>query len=1394
MGESIAIIALSGRFPGATTVEAFWANLKNGVESTTCFSEEALRASGIPCEVISDANYVPVRAVLDDVFLFDAEFFGMRPREAELTDPQHRLFLEVCWEAFERAGYNPETAGAVGVYAGASLNTYLLHHIGSDPEKIKALTRAYQIGEFPTLLGNDEDYLATRVAYKFDLNGPAMTIQTACSTSLVAICQAAQSLLNYQCDMALAGGASLSFPQERGYAYTEGGMGSRDGHCKAFDAQSSGVIFGSGVGVVLMKRLSEAVADGDTILAVLRGYGVNNDGAQKASYTAPSAKRQGEVIATAHAFAGITADEISYVEAHGTGTPLGDPIEIEGLTQAFRETTDKTQFCAIGTAKTNIGHLEAASGVAGTIKTILALQHRLLPPTVHFTAPNPHIPFENSPFYVNAKLSEWSAPVGTTRKAGVSSFGVGGTNAHIVLEEAPVLTPSPSREDTITFALSARTDSALTQMAQNLATHLEEQEEQSAQDPPCALSDVAHTLLHGRKLFEHRGFIVARTPAEAIQKLRTGLVRKKEEKKERPVAFLFPGQGSQKHRMGSDLYANEPCFKEHVDSCAQILVPYLNTDIREIMFAEGDARLNQTQFTQPALFVFSYALAKTYESRGIVPQAMLGHSLGEYVAATLAGVFSLTDALRLVALRARLMQALPPGAMLAVRLPEADILPLLPPELSLAAVNGPHSVVISGPSDVIATFQASLEAHSVGTKPLNTSHAFHSAMTDPILDLFRSAVAGVTRNTPAIPYLANVTGNWITAAEATDPDYWVNHLRHGVRFSDNVTHLAQSGDFVFLEVGVGTTLTSLSKQTLGTTYSHPTLASLPLWEEAEGDPQPSETYLLQTALGTLWQQGVSLTHWEGESIPHRRVTLPTYPFERKHYWVPPQIISTVQTTTNITQTEIMTMSATPSVVLNTDTSHTMPTRARAERLQEEIKSLFAEESGIDISLLDENAEFLALGFDSLFLTQSVSLIQKKFKVKVTFRQLLHDYPTVSALAGFMDAQMPPDPVVTVAAPSGVSNVPSVVTATTASSGGDFVESVVQQQMEIMRQQLALLRGENSPAPTLTAARPVAPTLEVATSEPVKQHGPFKPINTTSNKSELTLEQEAALQAFIASYTAKTPQSKALTVEARPHLADPRAVAGFRTFWKEMVYPIVAERAQGSKIWDIDGNEYVDLTMGFGTNLFGHSPRFITDALHRQVDAGIEVGPQSKIAGRVAKLVCEMTNNERVTFCNTGSEAVLAAMRIARTVTGRDLIVLFEGDYHGTFDEVLVKAGKRQGELASFAIAPGIPRASLENIVVLEYGADASLDWIRANGETLAAVLLEPVQSRNPGLQPAEFLREIRHITEQCGAAMISDEVINGFRCHQGGAQAYFGYQADMVTYGRWGFLPEKPPT
>ncbi len=879
----IAVVGMAGRFAGARNMAEYWRNLRDGVEGLSTFTEDELLAAGVDPGLLADPAYVRRGAVLPDMEQFDAGFFGLNLREASIMDPQHRHFLECTWEALESAGHVPESfQGSIGVFAGSGHNAYMPYNLMTNP-KLMASVGFFLVRH----TGNDKDFMTTRVSYALNLKGPSVNVQTACSTSLVAIHSGVQSLLNRECDMALAGGVTIELPHRRGYLYEEGEILSPDGHCHAFDASSKGTVFGSGVGVVALRRLSDALADGDHIHAVIKGSAVNNDGSGKVGYLAPSVDGHAQAVAEALAIANVSPDTVTYIEAHGTGTPVGDPIEIAALSQAFRQGTDRVGFCGIGSVKTSIGHTDTAAGVASFMKVALALQHGQLPATLNFTAPNPACEFERSPFYINSQLTPWTPPAGVPRRAGVSSLGVGGTNAHVILEQAPVVQPSgPSRPYQL-IVQSAKTVSALDAGAQALADHLDGH-------PQLSLADAAYTLRVGRQAMKHRRVVAVQDAADASAVLRAMdpkrvFTETAEDGATRSVAYMFAGGGAQYPNMGAGLYDSEPVFRAAVDECLDILTTRVKTDIRGLLFpapgteAQAAIELERPSLALPALLTIQYAQAKLWMSWGLAPTAMIGHSMGEYTAAHLAGVFSLADALTLVELRGRLFETLPEGGMLSVPLSEDELRPYMPPELSIAAVNGPRLTVAAGPVHAVEALQQRLAQEEIEAARVRINVAAHSSMLEPILKEFGEFFSRITMHAPKLPFVSNLSGTWITAAEATDPAYWVRHLRNTVRFADGLNELLKDPTRILLEVGAGRTLSSLARQHPGRSAQQAVLNSL-----RHPDEQIADQAFVLTVLGRLWGLGApvdwSLFHGDERRL---RVELPAYRFDHQRHWIEP---------------------------------------------------------------------------------------------------------------------------------------------------------------------------------------------------------------------------------------------------------------------------------------------------------------------------------------------------------------------------------------------------------------------------------------------------------------------------------------------------------------------------
>jgi amino acid adenylation domain-containing protein len=1758
----LAVVGMAGRFPGADDVDQLWENLLDGVESVRFASEEDLREAGVVEDDISDPEYVRAYFSCDDVEFFDAGFFGYTPREAELMDPQHRFFLEVAWSCLDNAGYGEPTAypGRIGVFGGAARDAYLHHYVSLHPRYRDSL------GDFSVNLGNDKNFPSTRVAYKLDLRGPAINVQTACSSSGVALHLACQSLRAGECDMALVGGARVLVPTRSGYRHVENGPLSRDGHLRTFDERGSGMVRGSGAAFLLVKRLEDALNDQDCIRGIVKATAVNNDGSAKVGFTAPGVEGQAEVIAQAVVRAGVPVESIGYVEAHGTATALGDPIEVRALTRAYRHFTDARQFCDIGSVKTNLGHLDAGAAATGIIKTLLALETGELPPSLHYASPNPEIDFANSPFRVTERRRHWPAEQ-TPRRAGVSSFGLGGTNFHGVFEEFRGPTGGSSHEGHRRWqlvTLSAKTPRSLSANLGGLARYTEVH-------PEVEVSDLAYSLNTFRPDFGERAFLLceageeigrtqlaaarrrgpvpqrslvfffpdanpdavasrelyhdeapfrraidacseafepllgfalakhffdADAPSDAasprvqdalafatqlgvarclvswglepssligagvgeivaacqsgaleladaaalvaglraeaegdteafgaavadlapeeptidVQSVATGTVQSAERlsdslywdalrraraagpettwpelPRHRPascvalgpladdhpihdladdefelvaaagssagetlvravgelwlaghevewlayyaghgvqkvplppfrfdrqrywvdlprrstrlvtlsvaseaeaheslaawadfaarekdvrwselvqsrppqpdgwrmaelasrtedlptllrdrgsgafrargasasaVTFLFPGGGAQYVQMARDLYERHPVFRDVVDEGLALHHARTGEDLARVWLPRPDLEawasqeLVRPSVQLPAIFIVEMALARLWMHWGVQPDALIGHSMGENTAACLAGVMSFPDALGLVALRGRLFEQVEPGGMLSVGLSAEDVATYLGDEFDLATINGPEQCTVSGRADALSVLKERFDADGIDAQVVPISIAAHSRLLDPILERFGDYLRSIRLSAPEIPFVSNLTGTWVDASDACDPDYWVRHLRSPVRFADGVQTLLEKPDRVFLECGPGRILGSLVKHQ-SSLDAEAVLSSLRHPDEESSDL----TFLLRT-VGRLWRAGADLD-WPriDADLPGACMHLPTRPpagAVQSDAVVAPTLPA--QADTQLAVPSLQSLPIPTDAVPRAPSQESPPLLTRRELIRDTLTTMLHDMSGLNPSELDPQSTFVNLGFDSLFLTQFNLRIKKRFKVKVALRLLLKDAPCLDALACHLDEQLPPEALQeelaatapAVAAPAAPTQtlpaqpVPASAAAPLTIAGGDALQQAIALQIQASNALLALLARSGAPqavasppvqapiaapaiAPEATPTVSVPETRDPASGreqpEPSTAMGGYRAIQKSVD-GELTEQQQQYLAEFIDSYQKRTRKSQEFASAHRRHYADPRTVMGFKTFWKDLTYTLVAERSKGSRVRDIDGNEYVDCMSGFGAILFGHAPDFVLDAVRDQLDRTVDYGPQSQLAGPAAELLCEMTGMERASFCNTGSEAVLAAVRVARTVTGNDLVVTFSGDYHGVFDEFLVRSQTVGSQRRNLPLAPGIPESASQNVLVLDYGDPRSIEIVRERAEEIAAVLIEPIQSRRPELQPKEFLQELREVTRQADVPMIFDEIITGFRLHPRGAQAWFDVDVDIACYGK----------
>lgn len=1406
--RDIAIIGMAARLPGAATARAYWENLVNERESIEWFAREELSA-WVPASERDDPNYVAARGLIGDVSLFDADFFGITPSEAAMIDPQQRLFLEECWHALEDSGYVPEKyAGRIGVYAGSHRNTYFLEMLKRSPEAIA------KFGDFAAMIAAEKDFLATRVAHRLNLTGPALSIQTACSTSLVAVATAVAALRRGDCEMALAGGVTVAVPQKVGHLFQEGNILSRDGHCKPFADDASGTIFSDGVGVVVLKRRSLAEKDGDHIYAIIKGVAVNNDGSNKASFSAPSIDGQLACLKAAQQDAGVSAKDITYIEAHGTATPIGDPMETQAIKRAIAH-PDRRVPCRIGSVKGNMGHTVAAAGVAGLMKTAFSLYHRELAPSLHAQLTNPACGFD-AMLKVQSQREAWNSEE-APRVAGVSSFGVGGTNAHAVLSEAerqqPIAHEIPKK---LLLISSAKGPEALRDYLDCLKTDL---------DPHASGSELvrmAWTLMAGRREHRERAYTVINTHepwSEQIQSMKWTHLETRPSNPSKDWVWLFPGQGAQYPGMAREVYAAEPEFRQWFDRAHERLLSRYGIDLHKLVLRADNtngaqAELRSTRITQVAIFVVSYALARFWLSLGLKPVALVGHSVGEFVAAALSGVMSFESALDLVVARGALLDELPRGSMLAVRAGAEEISLQLPASCSIAARNSRQLTVIAGPSDQVLALKAQLESRNIQVRLLETSHAFHSSMMDAAVAPLTALVAQHALSAPGIPIYSSVTGLPLTAEQAKDPSYWGHHVRATVDFAAAISLLGKTHKN-FLEIGPRAGLSTLVRQTLEQAVA---LASL----SVSGEPSLDYEALLKT-LGQLWQRGL-LLNWDGLGLARKaqRASLPGYKFQGKRYWKLPQEDSqALLIKENIT---------------HEDGKHKMENAGQLSALKEELMMMFEDLSGMNVRDYAQDVSFLEMGMDSLALTQIAVAVEKKYKTRIGFRDLLERLVSIDELAVHLAqtselvktvpatpaAAVPLAPKEPVVQPEqrqtdklDVAPTPALATQPQISALGSPVlpltvipdsnsqglVGLFAQQLHIIQSQMSILSGSTasqaslpmstqpqaSPVPAITTSRAdAAISQEPVASRDVKAEEmtakPFGAIaRITKQAGGMTPSQKELFDRLCERYTTKTRASKRHTEEYRSYHADPRVVTGFRPEIKELIYPLVMKRSKGAHLWDLDGNQYIDLTCGFGSNFFGNMPDWLEKRLLQQISEGMEIGPQHHLAGQVAKKVCAYLQHDRVAFCNTGSEAILGALRIARTVTGRSKVISFTGSYHGIIDEVIVRSSK-SGK--SFPAAPGILPNTVENIEALDYGTDAALARIRAQAHDIAAILVEGVQSRRPDFRPKEFIQELRKICDETGAVLIMDEIITGFRTGRLGAQGYYGIKADLATYGK----------
>ncbi len=1346
--EPIAIVGMGFRLPGDLRTEAaLWAALDRGADCVGPLPSGRWRHSPLDRSTLTTTQ----GGYLSDVAGFDPLLFRISPTEAESLDPQHRLLLELTWEALEDAGLDPLTVGAqrpVGVVVGISSHDYLqvARDLGREPE-------AY------SYTGGLSNAAAGRLSYTFGLRGPCMSVDTACSSSLYAVHHAVRELRHGTCDVALAAGVNLILSPEGHASFARLGALAASGRCRSFDDSADGYVRSEGGAVVVLKRLVDAERDGDEVLAVVRGTAVNHNG-HSGGFTVPSGEAQAGVVRAALANAGLTPADITYVEAHGSGTPIGDPQEINALATVFAGREEKV---LVGSIKSNLGHLEAAAGMAGLCKVIVSLRARHIPGTAHLHRPNHLVDWDRVPLEVRADTTAWPPAADGRRRAGISSFGISGSNAHIVVEEHVhhvVEDAVGVAEGPQLLRLSAGSPAALEAAAAGVAAW---------SGSGVSLPDLAASLTV-RPVLAHRAAVVCDSVRDVPERVAAAAADSRHVPgSAAPVAFVLPGQGSHYPGMTSGLHRASPAFREELERIDEVLSDAAGFPVVKTMLTGDAEAFDSPRLTQPMIFAAELALARHWVALGVRPHLVLGHSIGEYAAACFAGVLSLEDASAMVSARGRIMADAPQvGHMAALLCPLSEAVELVEAfeGVHVAAVNGAQNVTIGGLTEAMHALRREARKRRIFVEALPISHPFHTPLMADGAARLADEIAGVGFGQPEVPWVSAQTGRLVDSDTIVDAAYWARHLTSPVRFADAVATARSLGHDTFLETGAMATLGGLIAQ------DHPDTVALPSLRKGRDD----QHQFLQTA-GELWKLGhpVEDSLLPGGRAGRRRRGLPHTPMDRRPIWYP----------TPTEETPVSHHEARPS------DDHRAADRDRVlSFLTQSLKQI----TGVAPDQLSGSVELFSLGMDSLMLVQLGRRLEKEFSIEIPVKTFFESLHTLDAVVEHVVGVMPqPEQAASVAAasvPAEAPLVPAVAPAASAdravapaASGG--VEAIVAAQLRLMEQQLVALRGgAGIAAPVASASAPAVEAVPVpqalAAAAPAERR-----VGTYGNNIELvdenlTERQEQFLTGFVADFIDRTHTSKEYTERHRRTLADWIASLNYSPSLRSVTYPVVSSRSAGAHFWDLDGNRYLDTAMGYGVHFFGHQPDFVVDAVRRQLDLGFELGPQNRDAGEVAALVAELTGVERVAFCNTGSEAVMVALRLARTATGRDRIAKFVTSFHGSFDGVLAEA---DGE-GTVPMTVGTPQSMVEDTVVLTYGSDEALRYVEEHGHTLAAVLVEPVQSRNPGLQPREFLVRLRELCTGRGIALVFDEMITGFRIRLGGAQEYFGVRADLVLYGK----------
>jgi len=1351
LNEPVAVIGMACRFPGgANTIESFWELLKSGRDTVGDipvgrWDSGAFYAPELePGKSITrQGNFISGM----DIGAFDAGFFHITPKEARAMDPQQRLLLEVTVEALQDASVPlPDLRGrGLGVYIGMCMDDYKKAHLFS-PD--------YSNMDPYSGTGAMFSPAAGRIAYFLGTRGPAAVVSTACSSTLTALHFAVRALRSGECEMALAGGVNLMLSPHMFVYLSQLKTLSADGTCKTFDEKADGFGRGEGCGILVLKPLSSALADRDNIRAIIKGTAMNHDGAST-GFTAPSGIAQREVIARALADAGVGPESIDYVEAHGAGTPLGDPIEINAISETYGLGRSRENPVLVGSVKTNIGHLEGAAGAAGLIKTILTLQHRRIPAHLHLNTPNPLMDWGQIPIRVPENLIPWPRREGPAR-AGLSGFGFSGTNAHVILEEPPpgeevMRTVSNSGSgskppSTYILPFSAKSPGALKELSRSYWEFLGRPEAPE-------LRDICYTAAVGRSHFDYRYAVVGKDRGQLRKKLEVFQAKPgqlpalapDEDRRAKKTVFLFTGQGSQYVGMGRELYESEPVFREQMNRCAALFNNHIGVNLVELLYAAGadEAKLSQALYAQPVIFSVENALAELWRSWGVEPSLVMGHSIGEYAAARSAGILSLEDAVKLVAIRGRLMQSVTePGCMVGVLTNEKNARTLMgnTPGISIAAVNAPENVTLSGSLTAVDRVVEKIKQAKIFVEPLPISHAFHSQLMEPYVEQFFREIEGITFSSPNLPVISTILGR-DAGQEMTEPGYWSHHFCRTVYYYNSLKLAWKKGYRVFIEIGGTAALSGLAGQSLPPEgESSDTGLFLPSLRKGKDAGEQ-----ILTSWSQLYVRGMDID-WRlfYKNAPGRKVPLPHYPFQRERYWH--EGMDNRDTTGN-SQLNKSFCGGIGGGFLEKSPRPAEGTESTPKDLEIVIREMIASQSGGDPEEIPGDVDLFSLGLDSLMLTELRRKINGRYGIDITLNLFFMELTTVDKIVSYIE-NMRPD-----------------------GSGRD-----IEREAEPLAHKESLPKHTNAftsvpSVSSVAAKKPVAKPLNFSAQADLRQRG-------------YTLQQQRHLEELIQRYTYRTRSSKQQTAASRRYLADSKATVGFNIATKELIYPIIGKRAVGSRVWDIDDNRYIDVTMGFGVYLLGHHPAVVAEALGELGPESTELGPRSYVVGEVAELICRLTGHERVTFANTGTEAVMAAIRLARAATRRDKIVMFSRSYHGHSDGTLAVSYNREGKIHTEPVSPGIPQEVINNVLVLDYLNPDSLEIIAANAPRLAAVLVEPVQARDPGLEPGRFLHRLRRITRESGTLLIFDEMITGFRIHLGGAQAYFNVEADICTYGK----------